>query len=35
MGFEELMEKYEEARFIRDLEVGVMRDAIVKAFGSK
>jgi hypothetical protein len=26
------MQKYEEARIMRDFEVGVMREAIVKAF---
>jgi hypothetical protein len=27
------MEKYEEARIMREFEVGVMREAVVKAFG--
>jgi len=27
------MGKYEEARVVREFEVGVMHDAIVKAFG--
>jgi hypothetical protein len=27
------MGKYEEARTVREFEVGVMREAIVKAFG--
>jgi hypothetical protein len=27
-----MMVKYEEARIVRDIEVGVMREAIVKAF---
>jgi hypothetical protein len=33
--FDKLMEKYEEARIIRDFEVGVMADAIARAFGGK
>jgi hypothetical protein len=28
-----LMAKYEEARVMREFEVGVMQEAIVKAFG--
>jgi hypothetical protein len=35
LGFDELMEKYEEARIVRDFEVGIMSDAIVRAFGGK
>ena len=35
MGFDELMEKYEEARVMREFEVGIVSDAIVKAFGGK
>jgi hypothetical protein len=27
------MEKYEEARIVREFEVGIVQDAIVKAFG--
>jgi hypothetical protein len=27
------MEKYEEARIIREFEVGIVNDAIVRAFG--
>jgi hypothetical protein len=27
------MGKYEEARIVREFEVGIMRDAIVQAFG--
>jgi len=29
------MEKYEEARVMREFEVGIVSDAIVKAFGGK
>jgi hypothetical protein len=29
------MEKYEEARIIREFEVGIVSEAIVKAFGGK
>jgi hypothetical protein len=29
------MEKFEEARFVRDIEVGIMAEAIVKAIGGK
>jgi hypothetical protein len=29
------MIKYEEARIVRDIEVGVMQEAIVKAFGGE
>jgi len=29
------MEKYEQARMMRDFEVSVYREAIVKAFGGK
>jgi hypothetical protein len=29
------MEKYEEARIIREFEVGIVNEAIVKAFGGK
>jgi hypothetical protein len=32
LGFDELMQKYEEARIMREFEVGVFQDAIVKAF---
>jgi hypothetical protein len=32
MDFETLMDKYEEARAMREIEVGIMREAIVKAF---
>jgi len=35
VGFDELMEKYEEARVMREFEVGIVSDAIVKAFGGK
>jgi hypothetical protein len=35
LGFEDLMEKYEEARVIREFEVGIMCDAITRAFGGK
>jgi len=27
------MEKYEEARIIREFEVGIVHDAIIRAFG--
>jgi hypothetical protein len=27
------MEKYEEAKIVREFEVGIMQDAIIKAFG--
>jgi hypothetical protein len=27
------MEKYEEARIVREFEVGIIHDAIVQAFG--
>jgi hypothetical protein len=33
MDFDALMGKYEEARTVREFEVGVMREAIVTAFG--
>jgi hypothetical protein len=33
LDYEELMSKYEEACVVRELEVGVMQEAIVKAFG--
>jgi len=33
VGFDKLMEKYEEARIVREFEVGIMSDAIAKAFG--
>jgi len=33
MGFDVLMEKYEEAHIIREFEVDIVHDAIVKAFG--
>jgi hypothetical protein len=29
------MNKYEEARIIREFEVGIVSEAIVKAFGGK
>jgi hypothetical protein len=29
------MGKYEEARIVRDFEVGIMSEAIIKAFGGK
>jgi hypothetical protein len=29
------MEKYEEARIIRDFEVGIVSDAVIRAFGGK
>jgi hypothetical protein len=32
LAFEGLMAKYEEALFMRDLDVGVMQEAIVRAF---
>ena len=35
MAFDELMGKYEEALVIREFDVGIMRDAIVQAFGGK
>jgi hypothetical protein len=35
LGFDELMEKYEEARIVRDFEVGVISDAVIRAFGGK
>jgi hypothetical protein len=35
MGFDELMEKYEEARIMRELDVGIMQEAIFRAFGGK
>jgi hypothetical protein len=31
----ELAEKYEEARVVREFEVGIMQEAIVKALGGK
>jgi hypothetical protein len=33
LGFDKLMEKYEEARIIREFEVGVVSDAVIQAFG--
>jgi hypothetical protein len=35
LGFDALMGKYEEARVVRDFEVGVVQSAIVRAFGGK
>jgi len=35
LGFDKLMEKYEEARIVREFEVGIVSDAIVRAFGGK
>jgi hypothetical protein len=35
LTFDELMTRYEEARIVREFEVGIMSDAIVKAFGGK
>jgi hypothetical protein len=35
MGFDDLMEKYEEARIMREFEVGITQEAIVLAFGGK
>ena len=32
---DELLEKYEEAKIMREFDVGVMQEAIVKAFGGK
>jgi hypothetical protein len=29
------MEKYEEARIVRDFDVGIVSDAIIRAFGGK
>jgi hypothetical protein len=29
------MEKYEEARIVREFEVGIVYDAIARAFGGK
>jgi len=29
------MEKYEEARIVREFEVGIVSDAIIRAFGGK
>jgi hypothetical protein len=29
------MEKYEEARIVREFEVGIVQDAIIRAFGGK
>jgi hypothetical protein len=35
LDYDDLMGKYEEACVVRELEVGVMQEAIVKAFGGK
>lgn len=35
MGFDKLMEKYEEARIMREFDVGIVREAIVGALGGK
>lgn len=35
MGFDELMIKYEEARIVREFDVGIVREAIAKAFWGK
>jgi hypothetical protein len=35
LGFDCLMGKYEEARVMREFEVGVFQDAIVRAFKGK
>jgi hypothetical protein len=29
------MDKYEEARIVRDFEVGIVSDAVIRAFGGK
>jgi hypothetical protein len=29
------MDKYEEARIVREFDVGIMSDAIIRAFGGK
>jgi hypothetical protein len=29
------MDKYEEARIVREFEVGIVSDAIIRAFGGK
>jgi len=33
LGFDTLIDKYEEALVMREFEVGVMREAIVQALG--
>jgi len=33
LGFDKLMEKYEEARVVREFEVGIVQDAIARTFG--
>jgi hypothetical protein len=35
LALEELMDKYAEAQILREFEVGVFYDAIVKALGGK
>jgi hypothetical protein len=35
LGFDELMDKYEEAFVIREFEVDITREAIVLALGGK
>jgi len=35
LGFDELMNKYEEALVIREFEIGITKEAIVLAFGGK
>jgi hypothetical protein len=32
LGFDDLMTKYEEARIMRDFDIGVTQEAIVRAF---
>jgi hypothetical protein len=33
LGFDELMDKYEEALIMREFDVGIMKEAIVQALG--
>jgi hypothetical protein len=35
MGFEEMMGKYEEAKIMREFDVALFQEAIVKALGGK
>jgi hypothetical protein len=35
LSYDLVLEKFEEARVMRDFEVGVIQEAVAKAFGAK
>jgi hypothetical protein len=35
LSADEFLERYEEARIVREFEVGIAQEAIVRAFGGK